>query len=171
MELSIYNYELKATEQSHTIHAFGIATGTEAFHIASILGDRGTLFGFGVTPATAQGLSDKTFKLKLNSIHAQMLMLLLLLLPVYSLIETFSKGVSAHAFLSTFPPDIRFIQEPFARVASPSETLLANVSLIVCLPPSSLSAVSDPVDFLLQEGGIYIIIASTCINHSSGCMV
>lgn len=64
-----------------------IAAGTEAFHIASLLGDRGTLFGFGVTPAMAQGLNDKTLKLKLNSIHKMFITTTsYYIIPVYSLI-------------------------------------------------------------------------------------
>ena len=38
---------------------------------------------------------------------------------------------------------------------SASDELLSSVGAVVCLPPSSLSAVSHPVDFVLQEGGVF----------------
>ena len=36
---------------------------------------------------------------------------------------------------------------------SPTEELFENVKLILCNPPSSLSSVKQPVDFIMQEGG------------------
>jgi len=47
---------------------------------------------------------------------------------------------------------VQFIQAPFTS-ASPNDEILSGVGMVVCLPPSSLSAVSHPVDFFLQEGG------------------
>lgn len=50
--------------------------------------------------------------------------------------------------------DVQFIQAPFVSVSA-SDELLSSVGAVVCLPPSSLSAVSHPVDFVLQEGGVF----------------
>lgn len=49
--------------------------------------------------------------------------------------------------------DVDFIHAPFTSADSQSSDL-ANVSVIICLPPSSLSTVKQPLDFILQEGGI-----------------
>lgn len=48
--------------------------------------------------------------------------------------------------------DILLIDEPFTE-AVPEDTLLKSVSVILCCPVSTLSAVTNPVDYLLQDGG------------------
>lgn len=62
-------------------------------------------------------------------------------------------GVTNTCVLDTVP-DVQFIQAPFTSVLA-SDELLNGVGAVVCLPPSSLSAVSHPVDFVLQEGGAF----------------
>ena len=62
-------------------------------------------------------------------------------------------GVTNTCILDTVP-DVQFIQAPFTSVLA-SDELLNGVGAVVCLPPSSLSAVSHPVDFVLQEGGAF----------------
>lgn len=61
---------------------------------------------------------------------------------------------------------MQFIQAPFTS-ASPNDEILSGVGMVVCLPPSSLSAVSHPVDFVLQEGGTLDSIANSCCIHST----
>ena len=66
-------------------------------------------------------------------------------------------GVTIHLkieFILDTVPDVQFIQAPFVSVLA-SDELLNGVGAVVCLPPSSLSAVSHPVDFVLQEGGVF----------------
>ena len=38
-------------------------------------------------------------------------------------------------------------------MSSPDDDDLGNVKMVVCLPPASLSRLSNPIDFLLQEEG------------------
>ena len=42
-------------------------------------------------------------------------------------------------------------------MTSSEDDHLANVKMVVCLPPASPTCVSHAVDFLLQEEGILII--------------
>jgi len=61
--------------------------------------------------------------------------------PVFSSIKSLSNTL-----------DILLIDEPFTE-ATPQDELLQSVSIIVCCPISTLSAVSNPVDYILQDGG------------------
>jgi len=49
-------------------------------------------------------------------------------------------------------PDIFLVDQPFSE-ASAQDPLLEKVSIVLCCPISTLSAVDNPVDYLLQEGG------------------
>ena len=42
--------------------------------------------------------------------------------------------------------------------ADPLDELFADVGVIVCNPPCSLSAVQQPIDYIIQEGGTYFIL-------------
>ena len=52
----------------------------------------------------------------------------------------------------TSSSDIFLVDHPFSE-ASAQDPLLEKVSLVLCSPISTLSAVSNPIDYLLQEGG------------------
>ena len=49
-------------------------------------------------------------------------------------------------------PDVQLVHTPFTH-ADPWSEELGSVSVVVCLPPSSLSTVVQPLDILHQEGG------------------
>lgn len=48
--------------------------------------------------------------------------------------------------------DVQFVHAPFTHTDAQSQEL-SNVSVVICLPPSSLSTVVQPLDILHQEGG------------------
>ena len=56
-----------------------------------------------------------------------------------------------------FVLDIHMIPAQFKN-ADPLDELFSDVGVIVCNPPCSLSGVQQPVDYIIQEGGIVMIV-------------
>ena len=51
---------------------------------------------------------------------------------------------------------MKFISAPFTSTDT-SDDRFGDVKIVYCNPPSSLSSVDQPVDFIMQEGGIHHI--------------
>ena len=57
-------------------------------------------------------------------------------------------------FLNLKWKDVRLVPVSFPRV-NPTDETFSNVALVFCNPPSSLTSVHHPIDFIMQEGGTW----------------
>lgn len=125
-------------------------------HIKSMLSDSAKVIVYGALPVQMDSLLKLLHTQNINSI------------PLIYL-QCSHAGCCIVHVLSLALPDVEFVQAPFSYADSTSEAL-ADVSTIICLPPSSLSTVTQPLDFIQQEGGVDHNHCMNPFGHNFKCM-